>query len=123
MPNSTSIGEIKSQGHAEVVNLLLDDRVEPNAETTNGDTPLHLAAFKNHHKVVRLLLDSPRVSTANHLNCSQAVVAGYNSSSARMLCRSFSTIQKFVSVQENSMWNAFYSRGVQTSEPTLKRSN
>ena len=44
---------------------MLEDRADANAKTNNGDTPLHLAASKNHHKVVRLLLDSPQLSTAN----------------------------------------------------------
>ena len=55
-----------NEGHVEVVKLMLEDpRVDANAKSNRGTTPLLLATAENHHKVVQLLLDSPRLSTAN----------------------------------------------------------
>jgi len=61
----SALHDAASGGQVEVVNLLLEDRANANAKTNSGNTPLHLAASKNHHKVVRLLLDSPQLNTAN----------------------------------------------------------
>ena len=33
-----------------------------------GSTPLHCAALEDHHEIVRLLLTSPRLNTANHVD-------------------------------------------------------
>ena len=42
--------------------------MDSDEKTKYGKIPSHLAASKNHHKVVRLLLDSPQLSTANSAN-------------------------------------------------------
>merc|ERR1712013_976585 len=63
-----------SEGHVEVVKLLLGDpRVDANAKSHGGTTPLHLATAENHHKVVQLLLDSPRLITVNWADKSSPV--------------------------------------------------
>lgn len=44
-------------GHKELVKLLLDHKANPNAATTAGQTPLHIAAREGHVQTVRILLD------------------------------------------------------------------
>ena len=39
-----------------LVQLLLDNRANPNAENAHGQTPLMAATFFNHYKVVQVLL-------------------------------------------------------------------
>jgi ankyrin repeat protein len=44
-----------SNGHKDVVELLLANKAEVNAKNTNGATPLHLAASAGHKDVAELL--------------------------------------------------------------------
>lgn len=44
-------------GHKELVNLLLEQKANPNSTTTAGHTPLHIAAREGHVQTVRILLD------------------------------------------------------------------
>ena len=44
-------------GHKEVVKLLLEHKANPNATTTAGHTPLHIAAREGHAQTIRMLLD------------------------------------------------------------------
>ena len=45
-----------SNGHIDVVQLLLDRGAKPNFANQHGTTPLHLAALIDHKDVVQLLL-------------------------------------------------------------------
>jgi ankyrin repeat protein len=44
-------------GHAEIVNLLLDSKADPNLASEGDGSPLIAAAAKGHLEIVRLLLD------------------------------------------------------------------
>ena len=54
----TPIFHAASNGHLELVRLLMSSTDNPNAPDNDGTTPIHAAVFKGHLEVVRLLMSS-----------------------------------------------------------------
>ena len=54
---STPLFEAATNGHTDIVRLLLDKGAKPNISDYYGDCPLKAAALKGHKEVVKLLID------------------------------------------------------------------
>ena len=54
----TPLSWASAKGHTEVVASLLKFVTDPDVDDDHGLKPLHYAALGNHHKIVKLLLDS-----------------------------------------------------------------
>lgn len=58
LKGSTPLYWAATNGHAEVVKLLLDAEADPDKADVEGETPLYWAAVKDHRDVVKMLLDA-----------------------------------------------------------------
>ena len=79
-------------GHRGTATVLLNDpRVDVNAKAENGNTPLHAAAYLDNPGVLQLLLSSPRLNTANHVNDD-----GDAPVMTALLCESFESFRELI---------------------------
>ena len=49
------------EGHLEIVQLLLQNGADPNAISSNGYTPLHMAAWGGRNKVAKALIEAGEI--------------------------------------------------------------
>nr|XP_036576344.1 ankyrin repeat protein [Colletotrichum truncatum]KAF6783069.1 ankyrin repeat protein [Colletotrichum truncatum] len=67
-----------SMGHLEVVEVLLENRVDVSVADNNGWTPLHAASSNGHFQVVKALLENNAdVSVSNNFGCTPLHTASY----------------------------------------------
>ena len=79
MSGGTALMIASTNGHSEIVQLLLNAKAKPDLQTENGETALCLAAFRGYPDIVQLLLEygaDPNISNRHGVTAIHAAATG-----------------------------------------------